>query len=281
MRRRPGRSIGIVVALALASTWVGVAPARAALSSWILTKYPLQSKATQTTAASTHRWALLIGINDYVAPTADNIGARQDAEVLNSTLVIRNGWRSDHIILMRDRDATAAHIIDGIRWLAYKARSNSIVVFHYSGHENYTRTLADGDNETRDVEIWGADNRYILDGILGKEMNRVAAYHMWIDISTCRAAGFSDYGMVKSGRILTFSSLESELSYEDPYSHHSVFTWWEVYLGMYMKKADSNHDGRLAIEEAFAWSKPHVTYYTSNRQHPYIIDKVIGNMYLS
>lgn len=280
MRRRPGRSIRIVVALAAASTWVGIAPARASLSSWILTKYPVQAHATQTTAASTHKWALLIGINDYASPTVDNIGARQDAEGLGYTLV-KLGWRTDHIIVMKDRDATAQHIIDGIRWLAYKTRTNSIVVFHYSGHENYTRTLADGDNETRDVEIWAADNRYIIDGTLGREMNRVAAYHMWIDISTCRAAGFSDYGMVKPGRILTYSSTVSELSYEDPYAHHSVFTWWEVNLGILGKKADTNHDGKVTVEEAFWWSKPHVTYYTSGRQHPVVIDKVTGNMYLN
>src|SRR5690349_5473577 len=142
MRRVPGRSTGIVVALTLASTWVGIGPARASLSSWILTKYPLQAHAGQSTVSSTHRWALLIGINDYAYPTVDNIGARQDADSIAATLV-HLGWRSDHIIVMRDRDATAQHIIDGIRWLAYKTRTDSIVVFHYSGHENYTRTLAD------------------------------------------------------------------------------------------------------------------------------------------
>ncbi|HLW16408.1 MAG TPA: caspase family protein [Actinomycetota bacterium] len=280
MRRIPGRSIGIVVVLALASTWLGAAPARASLSSWILTKYPLQAHATQGTAASTRKWALLIGLNDYAAPTVDNIGARQDAEGLATTLV-HLGWRTDHIIVIKDRDGTAQHILDGIRWLAYKTRSNSTVVFHYSGHENFRWTSVDSDGDTRDVMIWAADNRYINDGTLGLELNRVAAYHMWIDISTCRAAGFDDYGMVKAGRILTFSSTVNELSYEDPYSHHSVFTWWEVNLGMYAKKADTNHDGKVTVEEAFWWAKPHVTYYTSGRQHPVIIDRVSGSMFLN
>ena len=112
-------------------------------------------------------------------------------------------------------------------------------------------------------------------------MNRVAAYHMWIDISTCRAAGFSDYGMVKAGRILTFSSPQSELSYEDPYSHHSVFTWWEVNLGIYGKRADANHDGKVTIEEAFWWSRPYVSAYTRGLQQPYVIDRVSGSMYLN
>ncbi|TMK52728.1 MAG: caspase family protein [Actinobacteria bacterium] len=278
--RRPVRSIAISLPLALIATLASTAPARAALSSWIIGKYPLQAAAAQTSAASTHKWALLIGINDYASPTVDNIGARQDAEGLRTTLV-NLGWRTDHVILIRDRDATAQHIIDGIRWLSYKTKSNSIVVFHYSGHENHTRTLADGDNETMDVELWAADNHYILDGTLGREMNRVAAYHMWIDISTCRAAGFSDYGMVKAGRILTFSSPQSELSYEDPYSHHSVFTWWEVNLGIYGKRADANHDGKVTVEEAFWWSRPYVSAYTRGLQQPYVIDRVSGSMYLN
>lgn len=280
MRARTGRSIGIVLPLALAATWLTPGTARASLSSWIISKFPLQAAATETSVASTHKWALLIGLNDYASPTTDNIGARQDAEGLRTTLV-GLGWRTDHIILIKDRDGTAQHILDGIRWLSYKAKSDSIVVFHYSGHENYTRTPADGDNEAMDVQIRGADNRYILDGTLGKEMNNVRAYHMWIDISTCRAAGFSDYGMVKPGRILTYSSVQSELSYEDPYSHHSVFTWWEVNLGIYGKGADTNHDGKVTVEEAFWWSKPYVTAYTRGLQHPYVIDRVTGSMYLN
>jgi len=271
--------MGIAVVLALASTLLGAAPARASYS-WIKSKYPVQAAASEDGTASGRKWALLIGINDYAAPTVDNIGARQDAQGFQYTLQKMFGWRSDHIIVMLDRDATADHIIQGIRWLSYKARADSIVIFHYSGHENYTRTLADGDNETRDVEIWGADNHYILDGILGQEMNRIVAYHMWIDISTCRAAGFADAGMVKPGRILTYSSTVSEFSYEDPYSKHSVFTWWEVNLGIYGKRADANHDGKVTVNEAFTWAKPFVTAYTSGRQHPVVINKIVGYMYL-
>jgi hypothetical protein len=278
MRRVPGRSIGIVVALALASTWIGAAPARASYS-WIKYRYPAQAAASEDGTTPGRKWALLIGINDYAAPTVDNIGARQDAQSFQYVLQ-KLGWRSDHIILMLDRDATADHIIQGIRWLSYKTKADSVVVFHYSGHENYTRTLADGDDETRDVEIWAADNHYILDGILGQEMNRVAAYHMWIDLSTCRASGFADAGMVKPGRILTYSSTISEFSYEDPYSKHSVFTWWELNLGIYGKRADANHDGKVTVSEAFSWAKPYVTGYTSGRQHPVVINKIVGYMYL-
>jgi len=248
-------------------------------SSWIKSKYPKQASATQSSSdpASTY-WALLIGLNDYAGSTPDNVGSRQDAQSLQ-TMLLKLGWRQDHIMLITDRDGTAAHIIDGIRWLASKTNSGSKAVFSYAGHENWTRTSADGDNESRDVEIWAADNRNIIDGTLGREFNRIHARYMWINFATCRAAGFSDAGMIKSGRVLTYSSPENEYSYEDPRLHHSVFGYYLVNQGMYAKKGDKNHDGNVTVEEAFAYARPNVVSYTSGAQHPVMVDKVSGKSF--
>ena len=184
-------------------------------------------------------------------------------------------------MLIRDRAGTARHIIDAIRWLSLKTTTASRVVFHYAGHEKYTRTLTDGDNETKDVEIWASDNRLIIDGTLGREMNRVRAYRMWIDISTCRAAGFNDYGMVKTGRVLTYSSSVSQYSYDIPSLHHSAFGYYLIHVGMYLKRADANRDGKVTVEEAFAFSRPLVIAQTGKRQYPVIVDKASGSMYLT
>lgn len=248
-------------------------------SSWIRSKYPRQTAATQTSDPATKYWALLIGLNDYAGRTEDNVGSRQDAESLQ-TVLLKLGWRQDHIMLIKDRDGTAAHIIDGIRWLASKTNSSSLAVFHYSGHENWTRTTADGDNEARDVEIWAADNRMIIDGNLGKEFNRISAGRMWIDFATCRAAGFSDAGMIKSGRVLTYSSPENEYSYEDPRLHHSVFGWFMINQSLYGGKGNTNHDSTITVEEAFAYAKPNVSSYTNGAQRPVMIDKTNGRFSL-
>jgi hypothetical protein len=293
MKRAASRLIVSVLVLAFAAPLVTSpndararlpkyrATATVSLSTWLKTTYPLQAAATQSaTRPATLRWGLLIGINDYAYPTADNVGSRQDAESLLTTLV-KLGWRNDHIIVIKDRRATASHIIDAIRWLSSKTNSLSTVVFHYSGHENWTRTLADGDNELKDVEIWAADNRLIIDGTVGREMNRVVAKHMWIDFSTCRAAGFNDYGMIKPGRILTYSSTVNEYSYESPGLHHSVFGWYLINVALYGKRGDVNHDGKVTVEEAYAYARPYVVRYTGYRQHPVIVDKVYGSMFLT
>jgi len=256
------------------------AAASTSSSSYISSTFPSQSRATQVSGQpATYYWAFLVGINDYAGSTESNVGSRQDAELLSKHL-LGLGWRSDHIILMRDSKATASHILAGIRWLASKTNGSSTVVFHYSGHENWKVTSADGDNESRDVAIWAYDNRLILDGNLGREMNKVRAQRMWIDFATCRAAGFSDAGMIKAGRVLTYSSPTNEYSYEDPRLHHSVFGYYVISEGMVKRYGDANHNGITSVEEAFYYAKKRVTKYTSGQQHPTIVDKLSGELQL-
>jgi hypothetical protein len=221
---------------------------------------------------------LLIGINDYSGSTPSNVGSRQDAEALGQYLV-KLGWRGDHIFLLRDLNATASHIIDATRWLASKTTSTSTVVFHYAGHENWRHSSSERDG--RDIGIWAADNRMIYEKSVGTELGRVRASRMWIDFATCRAAGFDEPGMVKAGRVLTYSSTKPEFSYEDPRLHHSVFGWFMVMQAMTGRKADANRDGKVTVEEAFSYSKNRVVSYTSSNQHPMIIDKAGGRMSLA
>ncbi len=248
--------------------------------SWFSNKYPAQHDAyVDPSIPATNYWALLIGINDYAGSTRDNVGSYQDARELRKHL-LSLGWHSDHIVLLANRDATASHIIQAIRWLASKTDSSSAVIFHFSGHEKPVQTSSDGDNESRDVALWVADNKLIVDGILGKELGKVAAWKMWIDLAVCRAGGFGDAGMIKPGRILTFSSPESELSYEDPGLHHSVFGWYVIMEGMRQGLGDSNGDGIVTVEEAYEYGRPLVVDRTDNRQHPRVTDKLSGHFNL-
>jgi hypothetical protein len=252
-------------------------------SQWIRSAYPKQASAQQVSGdPASYRWALLIGINHYAGGTESNVGSKQDAQSLNSYLHMKMHWRADHILLLTELNATATHIQQAMQWLASKTTNDSVVVFHYAGHENWTSRNVDGDGEGRNVAIWAADNRLIYDGTVGTLLGRVRAKQMWIHFATCRAGGFDDAGMRKTGRIITYSSPESELSYEDPDLHHSVFGWYTIVQGMLNKHADSNHDGKVAVEEAFRYAKNRTTAYTSRRQHPLVADyNGGGNMYLT
>jgi hypothetical protein len=244
-------------------------------------KYPEQANASvDPSVPATNYWALLIGINDYAGSTRDNVGSYQDARDLRKHLLAL-GWHSDHIVLIANRDATATRIIQGIRWLASKTNPSSVVVFHYAGHEKPMSGDPDRDGEKMDVALWVADNKLIVDGVLGREMGKVAASKMWIDLAVCRAGGFSDPGMVKSGRVLTFSSPESELSYEDPGLHHSVFGWYLIMEGMRQGLGDLNGDGVVTVEEAYTYARPYVVDRTGGRQHPKLTDKLSGELNLT
>ncbi|HEX9695624.1 MAG TPA: caspase family protein [Actinomycetota bacterium] len=220
--------------------------------------------------ASFH-WALLIGINDYAGRTRDNIGSYQDAVALRQ-LLVAHGWLPDHVLLIGNRSATMPQVREGLKWLASKADARSVVVFHYSGHEKPFKSDVDRDGERRDVGLWLSDNSLMSDGELGASMGRVAAAKMWINMAVCRAGGFDDRGMFAPGRLLTYSSPESELSYEDPKVNYSVFGYNTVVRGIKMGLADLNEDGVVTVQEAFEYGRPLVLDRTGNRQHPFMKD---------
>lgn len=237
--------------------------------------FPAQAAASVDPAvpASNH-WALLIGINEYAAGTRDNIGSYQDARDLRKYL-LRRGWKGDHIVLLGERTATASMILQSIRWLASKTDGASTVIFNYSGHEEPRHY-----GGTRHIMLHASDNRFIADTQLARELGRVSAEKMWINLAVCRAGGFNDPGLVKAGRVVTFSSPESELSYEDPRVHHSVFGWYMIMESMVYGYADSNADGDATPEEAFRYAKSRVTARTSGLQHPFMIDRLAGQFHL-
>lgn len=229
---------------------------------------------------STFYWAVIVGITDYAGSTVDAFGSAADAWTLRRHL-LSLGWRSDHIYMVTSLSATKDQILRAIRWLAGKTNSRSLAVFHYAGHEMPFRTTADGDAETQDVAIRAADNRFILDGELGRELGRVNAYRMWIHISACRAAGFSDPGMSKPNRVITWASAPTELAYTSQALNYSLFGYYLIVQGLLNKVADANRDGRVSVEEAFWYSRGPVTRWTANRQHPWIADRWPGEFLLA
>jgi hypothetical protein len=233
--------------------------------------FPAQSDATvDPSVPATNYWALLIGINDYYGGTRDNIGSYQDARDLRRHLLAL-GWKGDHIVLLANREATASMIIQSIHWLASKSHSSSTVVFNYSGHEEPKHY-----GGTRHILLQAADNRFIPDTTVASELGRVSAAKMWINLAVCRAGGFNMPGLVKTNRVVTFSSPESELSYEDPSVHHSVFGWFQIMEGMVYGQADYNDDGNVTVEEAFRYAKPRVQNRTRGLQDPFISDHYSG-----
>jgi hypothetical protein len=241
--------------------------------------FPAQWSATNGDSPASRSWALLIGITKYESPTRNTIGGRRD--VLEIKAHLRSlGWRNDHILVVTDEKATKPMILGAINWLKWKAQSDSLVVFAYSGHEMPFSTSADGDNEERDVALHTTENKFILDGDLARRLGGVKSSAMWLHFATCRAAGFNDAGLMKGGRIATFSSPDSSLSYEDPDVGLSVMNHYQILQGMRQELADRNGDGVVTVEESFKFGKPRVKQRTAGRQVPIIVDRLGGGLSL-
>lgn len=231
-------------------------------------RFPAHEAATQDPSrpAST-RWAVLVGVNEHSGATRDNVGSRQDAESLYAHLMDL-GWRPDHVLLLTDGLATREGMVEGMRWLARKTTPASVAVFTYSGHaKQWHGQDVDGDGEVPDEGLWPSDNQHIVDSEFVELMAPVSAGRLWINIMACEAAGFLDPGLVRDGRVITYSSAEDEKSYEDPSVGHSVWGWNLVVQGLREGRADTNGDREVTVQEATSFAIPQAATRTARQAY--------------
>ncbi|HEX2046415.1 MAG TPA: caspase family protein [Acidimicrobiales bacterium] len=210
--------------------------------------------------AAGERWALLVGIDRFQGSTRPNFGAVADVADVRQAL-LKNGWAADHIRVLTDGAATAGAIRAGLQWLVERSGPNSLAVFHYSGHVKQV-----GSTEY----LWPHDNAFIPDSDLAASLRQLKG-QAWIDISGCEAAGF-DEGISSPTRVFTASSRSTEKSYEIPDMRQSVFTLLMVEQAMLKGQGDANRDGRVSVQEAFAYAAARAPKLTAGQpqgpQHP-------------
>jgi len=208
------------------------------------------------------RWALLVGVDHFEGATRPNFGAVADAADFRQAL-LNAGWAADHIKVLTDAGARAGDIRSGLRWLADHSSPTSLSVFHYSGHVKQV-----GSTEY----LWPHDNAFIADSDLAGAIRQVKG-QAWVDISGCEAGGF-DEAISGPTRLFTASSRANEKSYEEIDLHHSVFTLLEIQQAMLQGKGDANRDGRVSVQEAFAYAAARAPQISAGEaqgpQHPVI-----------
>jgi hypothetical protein len=241
-------------------------------------EFPQQAQARAGDDPASNAWAVLVGVNQYAGRTVDNIGSSQDAQVL-ADLLIAKGWRADHIVVLRDGNATHDRIVRALEWLARSTNEQSKVVFSFSGHVRQNKrgpANPDGDGEQLDEGLWASDNRYVWDADLSRMLAAVRARQLWATIQGCEAAGFNDPGMEGPGRLVTYSSREDQKSYEDPEVSQSVMGNYFFREGLRDGYGDGNGDGRISVQEAFNWATPRAHTRTAGRQSAIAVDGLGG-----
>ena len=208
------------------------------------------------TASSADRWALIVGVTDYRSPVHDTVAGAADARLVRDVL-LRNGWRSDHIRVLTDGAATGGALRDGLVWLAERSGPDTFSLLHYSGHVKQR----DGHEY-----LWPVDNAFYSDSALVTAMRKVQGTS-WTSISGCEAAGFND-GLSSAKRLFTGSSEADEKSYEHPEWGTSVWTGVLWQQGLRDRDADSDGDGRVSVQDAARWGAPRAAAIT-DEQRPY------------
>jgi hypothetical protein len=218
--------------------------------------------------ASFH-WAVVVGVNRYQR-AGDTLGSVADATVLRDEL-LRRGWRADHVLVLTDEQATGAMVRQTLAWLARSTDERSTVVFSMSGHARHASGVS---------ALWPTDSDFIWASELGELLAPIRADQLWASFQGCHAEGLRASGVEGPGRVITYSSKTAEKSFEDPEVGHSVLGNYLFREGFQLGWGDGNGDGRVSVQEAFAWAAPRATTRTAGQQTPVIADGLGRPFYL-
>jgi len=236
----------------------------------------------QKTSADRQYWAFIVGIGQYADHPEDN---RPDmileANDFRSLLLQSPWWSPDHIRLLTAENATRSNIIAGFRWLSKMASKDDVVVVYLSTHGNYLpfdippRDEADTLDEML-VTYWGFayNTSFITDDTINILLNKVRSENVCLIVDSCYAGGFNDHWRLlkaspEQHRVILMGSCEDELSYSGGFAPYLI----DAFRGY----ADTNGDGMVSAEEAFAYAQPR----SMPRQTPTMYDGYPGDLIIT
>jgi hypothetical protein len=227
-------------------------------------------------------WGLVVGIGKYAdSPESNRPDMIPEATDFRDLLLQTSWWSADHIKLLTAENATRGNIIAGFRWLIKMASADDVVVVYLSTHGNQLpldippKDEADGMDEML-VTYWGFayNTSFITDDTINILLNQLKSNNVCLIVDSCYAGGFNDHWkLLKSApeqhRVILMGSCENELSYSGGFAPYL--------LDGLRGYADSNRDGIVTAEEAFAYAQPR----SNQEQHPTIYDGYPGEFPLT
>lgn len=232
---------------------------------------PPIEKATVTTGYATS-WAVVIGIDDY-AQWPKLQYAVNDANAVRTELVQHFGFADDHVLLLRNREATRNGILGLFESrLSHDVRKDDRLFVFFAGH-GATRKLSSGRTLGYIVPADSNPDQFAADAIPMSEIQDIAeglvAKHILFVMDACYSGlGLTRGAVAHSGnflndnarrigrQMLTAGGADQMVSDGGP-NGHSVFTW-AVLQGL-AGKADLNGDGYITATELAAYVAPAVS----------------------
>jgi len=225
------------------------------------------------------RWALLVGVAEYITPETKAKYADYDAVDFKNVLV-HHGWQEDHIKVLTNEQATKNNILSYLNWLDTMEDQDDIVIYSHSSHggliPGYSYALY-----TYDSSIWD----YTLDA----KLDKLGSKNVLVVLDCCESGGFIPT-LGKPGRVILTSCRSYEYSGATDKLRNGVFTYFLVSEeniideipgvdGAFAREeCDTNHDGWISAEEAYKHAYKWTEWYASWGMHPQIDDKYSGQL---
>ena len=228
------------------------------------------TKAEPTLTGSARNWAVVIGINDYAKwPKLQYAAA--DADSVRGALIEKLGFTTDHVLVLRDHDATRANILTTLNGkLSRQVIGDVDQIFVFFAGHGATRQLASGRSLGYIIPVDADPDQTATEAIAMTDIQNIAeslgARHVFFVMDAC----YSGLGLARGGsdrflkdnaqrigrQMLTAGGADQMVADGGP-GGHSVFTW--TLLQALDGKADSNGDGVLTATEIAAYVAPSVS----------------------
>jgi len=236
-------------------------------------------------------WAAVIGINNYpnIRPLRYAV---DDARAFYDHLVHYTHIPAENVTLLLNQEASLTQLRSTLgTHLKSKAGKDDMVIIFFAGHGATEKdvTSPDGDGLEKYLLPYDADPKDLYAtalpmGEISRIFNRIRSERLIFIADSCYSgasggrtisltgtrANISDAFLDRiaggKGRIILTASGANEVSSEDEKLHHGVFTYF--LLEGLRGKADTDKDGVITVDEAYAYVSKQVPQATGQEQHP-------------
>ncbi len=239
------------------------------------------------TAVVGEKWAVVIGVSDYLAQGLDLQYAHRDAEEIRDFLIEKGGFRPDRLRFLSNQRATYAEIRTALFSFLASTQPDDLVLIFLAGHG--VQDAVNPDNFfflAHDSDVGNLGGTAIPMWDLGNVMDyTIRSQRILVFADTCHSGATLDRGGAndgknlnffnkylevlarKKGRLVLTASQAHENSLEKAKLAHGVFTH-SILLGLAGSADDNPADGVVTAGELVDYVRAKVPEETEGEQHP-------------
>ena len=143
--------------------------------------------------AEAEKYAVVVGINDYLMIFPDLQFCEDDARLFREVLIETMGFKPENIKMLLGKEATKKNIMEAVtKWLASRVKPGDKAVFYFSGHgiqlEDDNGDEEDGKDETLCAyDSWLYDITFIRDDELDRWFEKVNTNDKLVILDCCHS----------------------------------------------------------------------------------------------